>query len=163
MDKVLLLNASEEILRLIDWQRAVSLICNHKAEAPYNYDHYYKIPHSSGVFLLPKAIRLKNYIRVPRIKVYLSRKNIHRRDNYTCQYCGKSVPQEKATIDHVLPRSRGGKNTWENLVCSCVNCNVKKGDCTPKEANMPLLCSPREPKYLNTQEVKLPSIWSRWA
>ena len=163
MKKVLLLNASEEVLRFIEWQRAVSLICNNKAEAPYNYDQYYQIPHTSGVFLLPKAVRLKNYIRVPQVKVYLSRKNIHRRDEYTCQYCRKTLSPGEGTIDHVLPRSRGGKNTWENLVCSCEKCNVKKGDKTPKEANMSLIRPPKEPKYLNTQEVNLTSIWSRWA
>ena len=163
MRQVLLLNASEEVLRFIEWQRAVSLLFSGKAESPYNYDHSYEIPHSTGVFLLPKAIRLKNYIRVPRARVYLSRKNIHRRDGHTCQYCGEKVVPGTSTIDHVMPRSRGGKNTWQNLVCACERCNVKKGDKTPKEANMELLRSPEEPKYLNTQEVSLNSIWSRWA
>ncbi len=163
MKKVLLLNASEEILRFIEWQRAVSLLCNGKVEPPYNYDHYYQIPHTSGVFALPKAVRLKNYIRVPRGQVYLSRKNVHRRDEHVCQYCKKQLTPGEGTIDHVFPRSRGGGNTWENLVCSCVKCNVKKGDKTPLEANMPLIRSPKEPKYLNNQELELPSIWSRWA
>lgn len=163
MKKVLLLNASEEVLRFIEWQRAVSLLFSGKAEKPYNYEHYYEIPHTSGVFYLPKAIRLVNYIRVPQIKVYLSRKNVHRRDGNICQYCGVEVQTGEGTIDHIHPRSRGGKNTWENLVCSCVKCNTKKGDRTPKEANMPLIRDPKEPKYLNTQEVQLTSIWSRWA
>jgi len=163
MKKVLLLNASEEILRFIEWQRAVSLLCNGKVEPPYNYDHYYQIPHTSGVFSLPKAVRLKNYIRVPRGQVYLSRKNVHRRDDHVCQYCSKQLTPGEGTIDHVFPRSRGGGNTWENLVCSCVKCNVKKGNKTPSEANMPLIRPPKEPKYLNNQELELPSIWSRWA
>tara|TARA_R110000868_G_C10560496_1_gene736829 strand:+ start:27 stop:518 length:492 start_codon:yes stop_codon:yes gene_type:complete len=163
MKKVLLLNSSEEILRFIEWQRAVSLLCNGKAEAPYNYDHYYKIPHASGVFSLPKALRLKNYIRVPRIQVYLSRKNVHRRDEYVCQYCRTQLTPGEGTIDHVFPRSRGGVDTWENLVCSCMKCNVKKGNRTPREANMPLIRLPKEPKYLNNPELQLPSIWSRWA
>ena len=68
-----------------------------------------------------------------------------------------------ATIDHILPRSRGGGNTWENLVCSCVKCNVKKGNKTPLEANMTLLSKPRQPRFINKQEVELQSIWSRWA
>jgi 5-methylcytosine-specific restriction endonuclease McrA len=163
MKKVLLLNSSEEILRFIEWQRAVSLLCDGKAEAPYNYDHYYKIPHASGVFSLPKALRLKNYIRVPRIQVYLSRKNVHRRDEYVCQYCRTQLIPGEGTIDHVFPRSRGGVDTWENLVCSCMKCNVKKGNRTPREANMPLIRLPKEPKYLNNPELQLPSIWSRWA
>jgi len=162
MKKVLLLNASEEVLRFIEWQRAVSLLFSGKAEAPYNYEHYYEIPHTTGVFLLPKALRLRQYIRVPQAKVYLSRKNIHRRDGHTCQYCGTSV-EGNGTIDHVLPRSRGGQNTWENLVSCCVKCNMKKGDSTPKEAKMPLIRRPEEPKYLNIGEVNLTSIWSRWA
>ena len=163
MRKVLLLNASEEVLRFIGWQRAISLLFSDKAEEPYNYEQYYDITHSSGVFYLPKALRLKKYIRVPPMKVYLSRKNIHRRDEYICQYCRESLSPVTGTIDHVLPRSRGGKNTWENLVCSCVNCNVKKGNRTPAEANMPLIRSPREPKYLYNQDVELTSVWSRWA
>ena len=163
MKKVLLLNSSEEILRFIEWQRAVSLLCNGKAEAPYNYDHYYKIPHASGVFSLPKALRLNNYTRVPRIQVYLSRKNVHRRDEYVCQYCRTQLIPGEGTIDHVFPRSRGGVDTWENLVCSCMKCNVKKGNRTPREANMPLIRLPKEPKYLNNPELQLPSIWSRWA
>ena len=163
MKKVLLLNASEEVLRLIEWQRAVSLLFSGKAEAPYNYEHYYEIPHTSGVFLLPKAIRLVNYIRVPQPKVYLSRRNIHRRDNHTCQYCGVVIPLGKGTIDHVLPKSRGGGNTWENLVCCCAKCNIKKGDSTPKEAKMPLIRRPEEPRYLHIGEVELTSVWSRWA
>jgi len=162
MKKVLLLNASEEVLRWIEWQRAVSSLFSGKAEAPYNYEHYYEIPHSSGVFLLPKAIRLCKYIRVPRPKVYLSRKNIHRRDEHICQYCGTRVDGH-ATIDHIIPRSRGGRNTWENLVCCCTKCNTKKGDSTPKEAKMPLIRRPEEPKYLHIGEVELSSVWSRWA
>ena len=164
MKPVLLLNASEEVLRFIDWQRAVSLLFSGKAEKPYNYEKHYEIPHASGVFYLPKAIRLVKYIRVPPIKVFLSRKNIHRRDKNTCQYCGKFLESGSATIDHIIPKSRGGKNTWQNLVCSCESCNVKKGDSTPKEANMKLLSIPEEPKYLNIQEVNLSSpLWSRWA
>jgi hypothetical protein len=163
MKQVLLLNASEEVLRMIEWQKAVSLLFNNKAEPPYNYDHYYEIPHCSGVFYLSKTLRLKNYIKIPIIKTFLSRKNIHRRDNYICQYCGMILESGSATIDHILPRSRGGGNTWENLVCSCVKCNVKKGNKTPLEANMTLLSKPRQPRFINKQEVELQSIWSRWA
>lgn len=82
MRQVLLLNASEEILQLINWQRAINLIFNGKAEPPYNYDYKYKIPHSSGVFYLPKAIRLKKYIHIPRkkqcflVKIYTGETNI---------------------------------------------------------------------------------------
>ena len=163
MRQVLLLNASEEILQLIDWQRAISLLFNGKAEPPYNYDYKYKIPHSSGVFYLPKALRLKKYIHIPRRKTMFSRKNIHRRDKHTCQYCSVILPENQGTLDHVIPRSRGGLNTWQNLVCCCVKCNTKKGNRTPNEANMKLLSIPKEPKSLHKTEIELTSTWSRWA
>jgi 5-methylcytosine-specific restriction endonuclease McrA len=163
MKKVLLLNASEEILQFIEWKRAISLLFSGKAEPPYNYEHGYEIPHSSGIFYLPAAIRLKNYIFVPPCKAVLTRKNIHRRDNCSCQYCGVKLDPSSISIDHVIPRSRGGRNTWENLVSCCRNCNTKKSNRTPKEANMKLLCSPRQPKFLNSTELKVSSIWSRWA
>ena len=163
MRKVLLLNASEEILQFIEWKRAISLLFSGKAEPPYNYDHKYEIPHSSGIFYLPAAIRLKDYVFVPPSKAVLTRKNIHRRDNNTCQYCRCRLDTSTVSIDHVIPRSRGGKNTWENMVSCCRKCNMKKGNRTPKEAKMELICVPRQPKYLNSTEVEVTEIWTRWA
>ena len=84
----------------------------------------------------PSIVRLSVYVRVPYKRIILSRKNILRRDGHRCQFCGRSdVP---LTVDHIVPVSRGGEETWENLVCACVGCNNKKGDRTPDEARMPL-------------------------
>jgi len=100
----------------------------------------------SASFPFPTVIRLNSYIRVPFLKVLLNRKNILKRDGYKCAYCGRSdLP---LTIDHVIPRSKGGKDTWENLVAACYRCNNKKGNRTPAEANMPLLIKPYRPTHI---------------
>ena len=93
-------------------------------------------------FQFPSVIRLRSYIRVPYNKVVLSRRNIMRRDNFTCMYCGS---KNDLTIDHVLPKSRGGKDVWENLTTACEKCNVKKGSRTPQEAGMPIFKQPYRP------------------
>lgn len=101
------------------------------------------------IILVPRILRLLSYSRVPSIPVKLTRKNIYIRDMNTCQYCGKQFPSERLNIDHVVPRSMGGKNTWTNLVCTCQECNTKKGNRTPHEAGMRLLRKPEKP-YFNT-------------
>lgn len=93
----------------------------------------------------PSIIRLKGYVHVPYKRVMLTRKNVLRRDRYRCQYCGS---RQRMTIDHVLPKSRGGKDTWENLVAACVPCNNRKGDRLPAEANMKLKREPFRPSYV---------------
>lgn len=96
--------------------------------------------------LVPRVIRMLDYEKTPRFQMRLTRKNIYERDNHTCQYCGKKFGTENLNLDHVIPRSKGGKNTWENLVCSCIKCNRKKKDDTLKEAGMKLLNKPYKPK-----------------
>ncbi len=95
--------------------------------------------------LVPRVIRLLGYERLPVHNVRLTRKNIYDRDNYTCQYTGKRLKSSQLNIDHVIPRSRGGKNTWENLVTCSVEANTKKGSRTPREAGMKLIRPPRCP------------------
>jgi 5-methylcytosine-specific restriction endonuclease McrA len=92
---------------------------------------------------LPSVIRLRNYVKIPYKEISLSRRNVLHRDNYTCQYCG--VRRHDLTIDHIIPRSRGGTDAWDNVVAACLKCNVKKGDRKPREANMPLMVQPRRP------------------
>ncbi len=94
----------------------------------------------------PSIIRLLNYIRIPFKQVVLSRKNIHYRDNFTCQYCGTKT--KNLTIDHIIPKSRGGDDSWENLVSACKKCNNEKGNRTPEEASMKLLTKPRKPNQI---------------
>lgn len=94
----------------------------------------------------PSIIRLSQFVKVPYKKVVLTRRNILRRDSYKCAYCGRSdLP---LTIDHILPRARGGSDSWENLVCACTICNNKKGDRTPDEAQMPLRYKPFKPSHI---------------
>jgi 5-methylcytosine-specific restriction endonuclease McrA len=138
MGKVLVLNASFEPLNITSWRRAVILLLKGKAE---QLEHNGKYIYTG--FPLPSVIRLRQYVRVPYKEIPLTRRNILERDRHTCQYCNHRGDQ--LTLDHVIPRSRGGGETWENLVAACVRCNVKKGNRTPKEAGISLLSQPRRP------------------
>lgn len=95
---------------------------------------------------VPRIIRLFGYDRLPRQDVKLNRRNIYARDSSLCQYCGKKFSSQELSLDHVVPRSLGGKTTWDNLVCACVYCNAKKGGRTPSQAHMHLLKVPVKPK-----------------
>ena len=108
----------------------------------------------------PSVIRLLRYYRVPYRVIELSRKNILRRDNYQCQYCGKKT--HALTIDHVIPKSRGGADTWDNLVAACVKCNNKKGNRTPEEAHMPLIRKPRKPNHILFLKQYLGKVEENW-
>ncbi len=100
----------------------------------------------SLILLVPRVVRLHNYDKVRVNKVRLTRRNIYYRDNNICQYCGKHFKTRDLNVDHVTPRSRGGKDTWGNLVCACVSCNIKKGSRLPHEAGMRLIKEPTRPK-----------------
>lgn len=138
MSKVLVLNASYEPLNICTWRRAVVLLMKGKAE---QIEHNGKMVYAD--FPLPTVIRLRSYVKIPYKEISLSRRNLLHRDSYTCQYCGDR--RHDLTIDHIVPRSRGGTDSWENVVAACLKCNVKKGDRTPKEANMALTLQPRRP------------------
>ncbi|CAN1213189.1 HNH endonuclease [Tumidithrix helvetica PCC 7403] len=138
MAKVLVLNASYEPLNITSWQRAVVLLIKGKAE---QVEHNGKMLYPD--FPLPTVIRLLHYITLPYKEVPLTRRNILHRDNHSCQYC--SYTGDDLTLDHVIPKSRRGGETWDNIVTACVRCNVKKGNRTPKEASMPLRKAPRRP------------------
>ncbi|MFK8184595.1 MAG: HNH endonuclease [Phormidesmis sp.] len=138
MSKVLVLNASYEPLNITSWRRAVVLLIKGKAEQIEEREQqiYPDFP-------MPTVIRLRHYVRIPYKEIPLTRRNLLHRDNNTCQYCGYSG--DRLTLDHVVPRSRGGGDSWENIVSACVRCNVKKSNRTPKEAEMPLSNPPRKP------------------
>src|SRR3954454_10163712 len=104
---------------------------------------------------VPRVIRLLTYERLPRQSVKFNRRNIFARDNNQCQYCGKRFPTTELSLDHVTPRSQGGQTTWENIVCACVACNVKKGGRTPREAYMALIRKPEKPKRSPMLNLKL--------
>lgn len=141
---VLVLNQNYEPMIVTNAKKAIILVICGKAETIERNSQlirsmYLAIPS-------PSIIRLLRYIKVPRKRVILSRKNIIKRDRNTCQYCGtKTGP---FTNDHVIPKHRRGPDTWENLVCACVACNTKKGGRTLDEANMKLLRDPRKPNHL---------------
>jgi len=141
---VLVLNQDYQALSICSVERAVVLLFQHKAEMVAPRDGLV-LRSPSTTFPWPSVIRLKRYISLPYRKVALSRKNVMRRDAFQCQYCGA---RDKLTIDHVFPRSRGGKDTWENLVTACIPCNTRKGNRTPEEANMPLKRRPFRPSYV---------------
>ena len=139
--RVLVLNQSYDPIMVIGAKRAILLILNEKVDALENYR---EIIHSAYLSLpLPSVIRLKEYARIRRKEIVLSRKNILKRDNHTCQYCGiRSVPM---TIDHIIPRQRGGEDSWYNLITACVACNTRKGNRMPREVQMKLMKKPRKP------------------
>ncbi len=139
MSQVLVLNASFEPLNITTWQRATVLMLKGKAES-LEEDANHAI---RSDIKLPTVIRLRCFIKVPYRELALNRKNLIQRDNFSCQYCGHKG--EKLSIDHVIPRSRGGKDIWENVAAACISCNMKKGNRTPKEANMPLRKNPHKP------------------
>jgi 5-methylcytosine-specific restriction endonuclease McrA len=95
---------------------------------------------------VPRVIRLTRYDRVPKRSLRFNRRNLLARDEHQCQYCGVSLPPSQLSLDHVLPRSRGGQTSWENVVCSCIDCNTRKGGRTPQEARMRLRQRPARPR-----------------
>lgn len=140
-----MLNQNYEPLGVVSAKKAVVLIYLEKAEIIQKLPTM-QIRSVHECYPFPSIVRLISYIHLPRKRVILSRKNIIKRDNGRCQYCGSY--QKPLTVDHVMPRNRGGEDSWENLVCACVTCNNKKGDRTPEEARMPLYRRPKRPNYL---------------
>jgi 5-methylcytosine-specific restriction endonuclease McrA len=132
-----------------------------KIEILEEYEH--DIRSVSVVIKAPAVVRLLRFFRPGRRSPPLSRGNILARDNFQCQYCSRELTVKEATLDHVVPRSQGGKTTWENIVCCCAACNRKKGGRTPKEARMALLSKPVRPDWLPVLHIKLhgkiPPAW----
>jgi 5-methylcytosine-specific restriction endonuclease McrA len=143
--KVLVLNHNYEPLSICNVKKAIVLLYLGKAELIAACDGirlrsvYTSMPY-------PSIVRLSVFVRVPYKKIVLSRKNILRRDGHRCQYCGKT--ETMLTVDHVIPKAKGGTDSWENLVAACVHCNNKKGDQTLSEAKMTLLRKPIRPNHV---------------
>lgn len=134
---VLLLNASYEAIRIIAARRAMTLLCKGVAtvEIPGNIEVYPGIT-------LPSVVRLRHYRHIPIRLQIVSRKHIYLRDGHQCQYCGRVFRSDQLTLDHIFPRARGGKSTWDNLVAACPTCNREKDSRTPEEAGMHLIRRP---------------------
>jgi len=140
-------------------QRAIILLFLGKAEliASKNFKRVISVSRSIP---FPTIVRLRIYIRVPFKKIVLSRKNILRRDHHKCQYCHRTdLP---LTIDHIIPKSKGGDDSWENLVAACVKCNNKKGDRSPEEAAMALIKKPTKPSHITFMKHFIGKIDDEW-
>jgi len=155
---VLVLNQDYQPLSVCSVQRSVKLLFMDKAEMLHDYPNR-KIRTVSDEFAYPSVIRLRRYINLPYSKIVLSRRNIMKRDGNRCQYCGS---KSNLTIDHVVPRSRGGGETWENLVTACDSCNLKKGNRTPEEAHMPLNRKPFRPVHITFLRSILGGVQDDW-
>lgn len=141
----LVLNSTFEPLQFTSARRALVLSLVGKAEV-LETDGFH-IRTTSATFKLPTVIRLNRYVRRPfRACVSFSKKNVFRRDNHSCQYCGKRGVD--LTIDHVIPKSQRGKSTWENVVTACRKCNLKKGNRTLVDSGLKILRLPRRPRFL---------------
>jgi 5-methylcytosine-specific restriction endonuclease McrA len=111
------------------------------------------LPVVGGALRVPRVVHLHRYDRSPRLTIRLTRRNLMLRDGHQCQYCAKKPPLRELNIDHILPRSRGGMDTWENLVTACRICNLRKGWRTPDEASMRLLRPPVRPRWSTTAQI----------
>ena len=168
--RVLVLNKHYMAVRVTNVKRAFTLLakdlaevidCDHGYYANYDFSSWIEVSQAKSAFephehdwihtvhlsiAVPRVVRLLFYDRLPKQTVTLNRRNIFARDHNRCQYCGKKVPTSELSLDHIVPKSAGGTTTWENLVCACVKCNVKKGGRSPKEAGLKLITLPVKPK-----------------
>ena len=176
---VLVLNRLYMAVHVVTVRRAFGLLCRDLAEvlhceqgqfANYNFESWREISELQSQFKapdedwirsvnfeirVPRVIRLLAYDRLPKQTIRFNRRNIFARDGNHCQYCGRRFPTTELSLDHIKPRSRGGETSWENIVCSCVKCNVKKGGRTPQEAHMHLIRPPVKPKRSPLLSIKL--------
>ena len=162
MQQVLVLNASYEPLNVCSVRRAHVLIFKGKAEVIEQLDR--PLRSASDTFRWPHVIRLVHYVRVPRlVQRKISRRALFARDGWRCVYCGSTGG--RLTLDHVIPRSRGGDSTWENVVTSCSPCNLRKGNRLPDEVQMVLSRHPRQPApvlFIRLATPKIPDRWERY-
>lgn len=177
----LVLNRSWAVVNVTTVRRAICLVFRGHAKiiAPetfevYDFESWVKFPTNgdgsiihavSFQFQAPEVIVLKTFNSVPNTDVPFSRKNIFRRDNYTCQYCGKQFRTEELTIEHILPRSKGGKTTWQNCVLACISCNLKKGNRTLTESGLILKKTPTRPRWkpdLFLGQAPRPDFWGKF-
>lgn len=179
---VLVLNRYYQAIRVVNVRRAFSLLCRDLAEVIHidqaegvawqnmNFESWRELSELKHQFepdkydwvktvripiAVPRIIRLLGYDKLPRQEVKFNRRNIFARDSNRCQYCGRKFHTTDLSLDHVTPRSQGGKSTWENIVCCCIKCNVKKGGRTPEQAHMHLITRPIKPKRSPVINIRL--------
>ncbi len=178
---VLVLNKHYAALRVVSARRAMCLLVRHIAEIvsieqsewqSYDFDSWrevseYRVRYEREqhewircvrfYIAVPRIVRLLTYDRLPKRPVKFNRRNIFARDRNRCQYCGKSYHSSELSLDHVIPRSRGGHSDWDNIVCCCLKCNVRKGGRSPKEAHMRLITPPVRPRRSPVVTIRLTS------
>jgi 5-methylcytosine-specific restriction endonuclease McrA len=162
---VLVLNRHYQPVHVTNAKRAFSLLYSGVARAldrefrTFDFDDWAALSAEVGddvvhtidrVIVVPRVIVLQIYDRIPKTKVRFSRHNIYMRDGNTCQYCARCLPRTELNLDHVVPRSQGGRTTWENVVCCCIDCNLAKGARTPDQAGMRLHKTPTRPRWTPT-------------
>lgn len=158
MNSVLVLNADYYPLTLCSVERAFLLMYLQKVDLISQVED--KAMRSvSESYPYPSVIRTKRYVQIPYKGVVLSRHNVFKRDSFCCQYCGQ---EKDLTLDHLIPKSKGGKSTWTNLVTACKYCNSKKGDFTPEEAGLKLLRKPIRPSYVMFLKATAKSLRADW-
>ena len=142
-----MLNATYEPLNVVSVRRAIVLLLKEKAEVIEATEALLRA--ERNVYQYPLVIRLVTYVKVPRqLTLPLTRRTVLARDQYTCQYCGTQPGKNNLTVDHVIPRSKGGLTLWENVVTACGPCNQRKGNRTPHEAGLSLCSKPTRPRYI---------------
>ena len=146
MQRVLVLDVFYQPSRVVPWERAICLLYDQKAEIVESTDEVIRSP--SLQMQMPSIIRMSRKSRYRKVSIKFSRANVLLRDGHRCLYCGNEFEAHQLNYDHVVPRSRGGKTDWDNIVAACYRCNSKKGDRTPSEAKMPLLMQPKKPVWL---------------
>ncbi len=160
--RVLVLNATYEPVNVCTVKRAVVLLLKEKAEVVEEADR--EIHSVNASITRPAVIRLVNYVRIPRDTHHrkITRRAVFARDNWTCQYCGS---RQQLTVDHVIPRSKGGTSTWDNIVASCAPCNRRKADHLPRQAGMRLARVPRTPNpeiFIQVASPTIPAVWKQY-
>jgi 5-methylcytosine-specific restriction endonuclease McrA len=164
--ETLILTQSYMPHRIVNWQKAITMLVIGKVEVVETYDEV--IRSVSLSLQMPAVVRLVRGVKRHDTKVRFSRINVLTRDDFRCQYCGESMQARDLTFDHVVPRSQGGKTSWTNIVTACRPCNGKKGNRTPEQARMKLLSRPVRPKALPLGLERLgagralPDPWKSW-
>ena len=161
---VLVLNATYEPLNVVSVRRAIVLLLKEKAEVVEATRETLRSERKEYDY--PLVIRLVTYVKVPRqMGLPLTRRTVLARDQYTCQYCGTQPGKNALTVDHVVPRSKGGLTVWENVVAACAGCNQRKGNRTPHEASMALRSKPARPRYVAIVLLghgNAPNVWHKY-
>ena len=159
---MLVLNATYEPINVCTVRRAVVLLLKEKAEILERAD--WELHSATRTMSRPVVIRLVTYVRIPRDthRRKITRRAVFARDNWTCQYCGS---RSNLTVDHVIPRSKGGGSSWENIVASCAPCNRRKGDALPRQVGMRLRKKPRTPPatvFIHVASPTIPVAWQQY-